>query len=296
MLTVMTNEIEMNNITVDTCTFAVPPSTKSLPRVPHDDLLTDMDDRLLANPPLTQEIIAFPGMGRLDESLPLRTLKKINNGLKKLVADNPEIFEGAIATLPLGHSEQAEKVLMEEIASSDSLLGGQIPSMYHHDLLSSARFESLFKTASDISRPLWMIDADADQICEVLLNCIRQDYFVRYPHLIVIAHGVFASDKVLSLFESIQQNHLTHVYCDTALMDPRLLTTVVSTYGADNILFSSHLPLAHLSASDDPYDMLPHAIRQVKNCVSQDTEVASILSDNWNHLMSHLPVHVPDEK
>ena len=309
MLTTMTNE---NDIAVDVCAFALPREYCDARRAsdpawkaPANRLLTDMDLRLVANPPMSQEIIACPGAAAAPT---VAEADAANAGLKRMVSDDPEMFQGAIAAAPLKDIAQAVHVLRADVAASDLLLGVGLPAVFEGTPISDERFEPLFAAAEQVQRPVWLLagknatNSDAageggNAAAKVLAGLVSSGCFQRHPRLLLIVHGALADGPTATAaaLAPLGDSLPAGLFLDTAGADAGAIEGAAGVFGAARLLFGTGLPadgVAHESDGPD-CDEAVLALARLDAAGLSEGDRHAVRCGNWEALVSCLPIDMP---
>ena len=302
MLTTMTNE---NDIAVDVCTFALPReycdarhASDPTWQAPTDKLLTDMDLRLVANPPMSQEIIACPGA---TGALTAAEADAANMGLKRMVSDDPEIFQGAIAAVPLKDIEHTLHVLRNNVATSDSLLGIGLPAIFEGTPISDEQFEPIFATAEKIQRPIWLLTAESTTTVEALAGLVFSHCFQRHPRLLLIVHDALtgAPTAAATVLAPLGNSLPAGLFLDTAGAKAGAIADAVGVFGAAHLLFGTGLPKDGVNQGDDggvdgpDCDEAILALAELDAASVSKEDRHAVRCGNWDALVSCLPVDIP---
>lgn len=269
-----------------------------------ENLLTDLDMRLVANPPRSVQIISVPVIEEAEKTMDTHTFEATNSELENDVLDHPELFLGAIARLDMRDVPWSTRFVIDTIARSDSLVGIQMLTRENGTPLTDARFSRLW-TAIDISRrPVFLhprAHARNMALCraqwvkdltQAVADLSSSTLLASHPHVRIVLHGgaLVPADTLAPL---ARLDGGRRVYVDTALATSEKIAVAAKTLGTDHVLFSSEAPFA--STGKDPLDMESAAMQAVHDAHLGTKGTAAILGDTFRAIRRSLPVNVKSE-
>lgn len=274
-----------------------------------ENLLTDMDMRLVANPPRSLQIVGSVIFDeQIREKYRAEVAQAANRELSQLVLDHPELFEGAIAHLPLNDLEFSCHYLADTIARSDTLVGIQMLTHEDGRNFADEQNSALFSMLNEVRRPVWLhpvaehssphfLESAKQQLLATVRDLMDLRWAASYPRVRVILHGgvaaLFAQGEVSA--EATRLTAQQNFVVDTAWANSLEITTAVKTLGAGRVLFSSDSPFA-TETGVESLDVAQHALEQVKSAQIDEQEKQLVLSGSWEHMRARIPVNVLSEQ
>lgn len=274
-----------------------------------ENLLTDMDMRLVANPPKSVQIISVPVISEAEKSMDSHTFEATTHELEELVLDHPELFLSALARIDMVDPAWSARFVTDTIARSDSLVGIQMMTRENGLPLTVSNYQPLWKAIDTSRRPVFIhplshsrkmadcIDSWVKDLTQALADITSSTLLADYPHVRIVLHGGALLDE-RTLENAVNalsaRSSVSRLYIDTALARTDQIQTASRIVGADHVLFSSEAPFA--SDDTDPLDMQSAAMRTVKEADLGDRATAAILGGTFTALRRTLPVNVKSEE
>ena len=271
-----------------------------------ESLLTDLDMRLVANPPRSVQIISLPVIEEAEETMGTHTFEAANDELAQAVLDHPELFLGAVARLDMHDPAWSARYVTDTIARSDSLVGIQMLPRETGLPLTGDSFGPLFAAIDDSRRPVIVHprsharnmadcrDTWAQDLARFLKDLEGSALLSDHPHLRLILHGGSLLTPE-TLTDAISQiDGARRIFVDTALADATQIAAVADVIGPDHVLFSSEAPFA--ADGQDPLDMEAAAMQAVRDANLGGKATQDVLGGTVSVMRRTLPVNVKSEE
>jgi aminocarboxymuconate-semialdehyde decarboxylase len=208
----------------------------------------------------------------LDPKLAAEAARVFNDSLASAISSYRQRF-GAWAFLPMQDPEAAAEELRRSVRDH-GFIGGHIASNVRGVYLDDPEFEPVFRTAAELSVPLFVHPADplgqdrmkdyeltivAGYLFDSTINILRMissGFFDRWPSKLVFAHaGAFSTILRARMQREVDTNpdlanglkmpigdYLRRIYADTICFEPAMLRYVASVIPVENLLLGSDAP------------------------------------------------------
>ena len=195
-------------------------------------------------------------------------LARINNDeMAELVLKRPDLFYGAVATLPLHDIDLALKEL--DYAINDlHLLGIQVQTRIGDDWLADEKYRPILARMAELDKPIWIhpdtndkLDQDIGifswpfETAHCMMHLVTSGIFNEFPNIKFITHHSgalvpFFKERVKYVMSLIPQpfngadEHFKKFYVDTAVYgNTDALMCAYNYYGPDHMFFGTDAPL-----------------------------------------------------
>ncbi len=273
-----------------------------------EPLLTDLDMRLVANPPRSVQVIALPVIEEAEKTMGTHTFETANQELAQTVLDHPELFIGALARLDMADAAWSAGYVADTIARSDSLVGIELLTREQGLPLTDASFAPIFQAIDASRRPVFVHPLShsrdmascrqqwAGQLSRMLEDLASSTLLANNPHLRLVLHGGALLDRqtLADALSHLSGKGADRLYVDTALAGSTQISTAAQVLGADHLLFSSEAPFA--SNGGDPLDMETAAMEAVRAADLGERQTQAVLGGTLAAIRRSLPVNVKSEE
>lgn len=185
-----------------------------------------------------------------------------NEELLQTVKDNADIYESAVAMLPMNNIDQSLKIL-EQVAQNEKLAGIQLFTRALDKSIADPEFEAIFSKTSELNIPIWLhpvFDENKQdnnitfsweyELTQAMYQIVNRDYFKKYPNLKIIVHHAgamvpFFSERIKRTMTPQKYLDFKKFYVDTAILgNTKALELALSFYGSEHVLFGTDTPFA----------------------------------------------------
>lgn len=186
-----------------------------------------------------------------------------NEELLAITDDNKDIFEAAVAMIPMNNIEQALKIIIEQVSPNDKLVGIQLFTRALDKSIADPEFETIFKAMSELNLPIWLhpvFDAQKREnnitfsweyeLTQAMYQIVKAGYFEKYPNLKIIVHHAgamvpFFAERIRRTMSEQEYLDFKKFYVDTAILgNTKALELALDFYGPTHILFGTDAPFA----------------------------------------------------
>jgi len=186
-----------------------------------------------------------------------------NEELLQILADNADIFEAAVAMVPMNNIPQALKIIDEQVNQNDKFLGIQLFTRALDKSIADPEFEAVFAKMSELNLPIWLHPVFDKQkrdnnitfsweyeLTQAMYQIVKAGYFERYPNLKIIVHHAgamvpFFAERIRRTMSEQEYLDFKKFYVDTAILgNSKALELALDFYGPSHILFGTDAPFA----------------------------------------------------
>lgn len=236
------------------------------------DILTDINVRreYYRKYPEIRQIISMININPedyFDSEKSFELTWKANEELIKTVKENPDLFYGAVAMVPMNHIEGAVKIINEQVASNRELFGIQLFSKALDKSIASPEYLPVFEAIHKNNLTIWLhpvFDNDKKdnnivfsweyEESQAMLEIIQADIFNKYSGIKIIIHHAgamvpFFSSRIAVTMPPQKAEEFKLFYVDTAILGNTLaLEMALDYYGEDRLLFGTDFPFGVMPA------------------------------------------------
>jgi len=218
---------------------------------------------------------------------------KGNEELSQIVADNSDIFETAVAMVPMNNIPKALKIIDEQAVKDDKFVGIQLFTRALDKSIASSEFEPVFKKMSELNLPIWLhpvFDNEKREnnitfsweyeLTQAMYQIVKAGYFEKYPNLKIIVHHAgamvpFFTERIRRTMSEQEYLDFKKFYVDTAILgNTKALELALDFYGKDHIVFGT----------DAPFAVMPNgATTEIMNAIDGMNVSAEIKSDIYRN-------------
>jgi len=268
-----------------------------------NDLLTDVDKHRASLPADHQQILSAVNLNPedfVDSEQAAALCRSANDELAATVRANRDIFPAGVAMLPMNNVPAAIKLIDEQVAGSDTLVGVQLFTQALGQPITAPVYEPIFAKLAAIGAPIWLhpvFDTHKPdnnltfsweyELTQAMYGIVAAKYFRKYPGLKVIVHHAGAmvpyfSQRIKYIQGPADYADFQKFYVDTAILgNPKALELAVDFFGSDHVLFGTDSPFGIPPVG--PTAVIEEAVSAM---AITDQQRQGILHDNWQTLMA----------
>jgi len=268
-----------------------------------NDLLTDVAKHRASLPADHQQILSAVNLNPedfVDPEQAAALCRSANDELAATVRANRDIFPAGVAMLPMNNVPVALKLINEQVAGSDVLVGVQLFTQALGQPISAPVYEPIFAELAEIGAPIWLhpvFDTHKPdnnltfsweyELTQAMYGIVAAKYFRKYPGLKVIVHHAGAmvpyfSQRIKYIQGPADYADFQKFYVDTAILgNPKALELAVDFFGSDHVLFGTDSPFGIPPVG--PTAVIEAAVSAM---AITDQQRQGILHDNWQTLMA----------
>lgn len=268
-----------------------------------NDLLTDVDKHRASLPADHQQILSAVNLNPedfVDPEQAAALCRSANDELAATVRANRDIFPAGVAMLPMNNVPAALKLIDEQVAGSDALVGVQLFTQALGQPITAPIYEPIFAKLAEIGAPIWLhpvFDTRKPdnnltfsweyELTQAMYGIVAAKYFRKYPGLKVIVHHAGAmvpyfSQRIKYIQGPADYADFQKFYVDTAILgNPKALELAVDFFGSDHVLFGTDSPFGIPPVG--PTAVIEAAVSAM---AITDQQRQGILHDNWQTLMA----------
>lgn len=268
-----------------------------------NDLLTDVAKHRASLPADHQQILSAVNLNPedfVDPEQAAALCRSANDELAATVRANRDIFPAGVAMLPMNNVPVALKLINEQVAGSDVLVGVQLFTQALGQPITAPVYEPIFAKLAEIGAPIWLhpvFDTRKPdnnltfsweyELTQAMYGIVAAKYFRKYPGLKVIVHHAGAmvpyfSQRIKYIQGPADYADFQKFYVDTAILgNPKALELAVDFFGSDHVLFGTDSPFGIPPVG--PTAVIEAAVSAM---AITDQQRQGILHDNWQTLMA----------
>lgn len=184
-----------------------------------------------------------------------------NEELLQLVADNPDIFEAAVAMLPMNNISKSVEMIDQQVAAK--FVGVQLFTRALGKSIADEEFEPIFAELAKLDVPVLLhpvFDARKPdnnitfsweyELTQAMYQIVKAGYFEKYPNLKIIVHHAgamvpFFAGRIQRTMTAQENSDFQKFYVDTAILgNPKALDLTVDYFGVSHVVFGTDAPFA----------------------------------------------------
>lgn len=184
-----------------------------------------------------------------------------NDELLKLVQDNADIFEAAVAMVPMNNLSKAIEIIDQQVAKN--FVGVQLFTRALGKSIADKEFEPIFAEMSKLDLPIFLHPVFDErkpdnnitfsweyELTQAMYQIVKAGYFEKYPNLKIIVHHAgavvpFFAGRIKYTMSAQEASDFQKFYVDTAILgNPKALELAVDYFGPSHVLFGTDAPFA----------------------------------------------------
>ncbi|KRN99122.1 amidohydrolase family protein [Companilactobacillus kimchiensis] len=264
--------------------------------------LTDMAIRHQNFPTDVKQIISNVNLNPedyFDGPVAAELCYQANDEMLKMVADNNDIFENAVAMVPMNNIDQALEIITKQVAADNKFVGIQLFTRALGKSIADPDFEAVFAKMSELNLPIWLhpvFDARKPdnnitfsweyELTQAMYQIVKAGYFEKYPNLKIIVHHAgsmvpFFAERIKFTMSEVEYNDFKKFYVDTAILgNPKALELALDFYGKEHILFGTDAPFAKM-----PNGATSEIVSAIDQMEIDEATRSDIYTDNFKNLL-----------
>lgn len=270
-----------------------------------NQLLTDVVQHRASLTADHQQIISAVNLNPedfVDPEQAAELCRTANDEIATTVRANRDIFPVGVAMLPMSNVSAALKIIDEQVAGSDALVGVQLFTQAMGDPITAPAYEPIFARMAAIDAPIWlhpvfdMRKPDNNltfsweyELTQAMYGIVAARYFRKYPGLKVIVHHAGAmvpyfSQRIKYIQTAEDYADFQKFYVDTAILgNPLALDLAADFFGSDHVLFGTDSPFGIPPVG--PTAVIEQAVNEMTVTAKQKQ---AIFIGNWQRLLTSL--------
>lgn len=268
------NTMTVNNLPIDIFAHVLAPKfhqemlkidSKIPDEIPYANLkaLFDMDFRRenIASP--TRQIISMVNLNPedyVDPDLALKLCESGNFEIESLIKENPDMFIGGIAMVPMNNLSGSLSI-MKTVAKSDDLYGIQLFTRALGKSIADPAYEEIFAKAEQLNLPILLHPVFDErkpdnnivfsweyELSQAMLQIVQAGIFEKYPNVKIIVHHAgalapFFAGRIERILSKEQAGDFKKFYVDTAILgNPSAIKLTMEYFGVKHVLFGTDAP------------------------------------------------------
>ena len=191
-----------------------------------------------------------------------------NEEMAELVKIKPNLFYGAVGTIPVDDVEASLKEI-DYCVNKLGLLGIQLYTTLERESLAEPKYRPIFELMAQLDRPIW-IHPTADlgkpgydkgmfswvyESSRFMLDAVEAGLYKDFPDLKIIIHHAggmvpHCRERIRNIMPRHEDRYFRNFYVDTALYGntPGLMSAF-DYFGADHVMFGTDAPLGGIPGS-----------------------------------------------
>ncbi|CAJ1189614.1 amidohydrolase family protein [Companilactobacillus nantensis] len=184
-----------------------------------------------------------------------------NDELLKLVQDNADIFEAAVAMVPMNNLSKAIEIIDQQVVKN--FVGVQLFTRALGKSIADKAFEPVFAETSKLDLPIFLHPVFDErkpdnnitfsweyELTQAMYQIVKAGYFEKYPNLKIIVHHAgavvpFFAGRIKYTMSAQEASDFQKFYVDTAILgNPKALELAVDYFGPSHVLFGTDAPFA----------------------------------------------------
>ena len=210
-----------------------------------------------------------------------------------------DMFEAAVLMVPMNNMDEAVRIVREQVAGNDDVVGVQVFTRALGLSIADAQFRPLFASLAEVGAPAWLhpvfdlrkpdnniVFSWEYELTQAMLQMVQAGLLQDFPGLKVICHHAgamvpFFAGRVDRILPPEQAADMRKFYADTALLgNPKALDLAVDYYGIDHVVFGTDAPFGILPAGGTK------EILEAIDAMDLDaTDRQAILTENYRRLI-----------
>jgi len=186
-----------------------------------------------------------------------------NEELLQMTTDDSDMFEAAVAMVPMNNIPEALKIIDEQVAKNDKFVGIQLFTRALDKSIASSEYEPVFAAMEKLGLPIWLHPVFDKQkhennitfsweyeLTQAMYQIVKAGYFEKYPAMKIIVHHAgamvpFFAERIRRTMSEQEYWDFKKFYVDTAILgNTKALELALDFYGKSHILFGTDAPFA----------------------------------------------------
>lgn len=242
---------------------------KDIPFI-NNEVLTDMQKRRENRLEEVKQIISYVNVNPedyTDEITSYELCKEANNELIEIIRENPDMFYGGVAMIPMNNISKAIDIIENQVLKNQELLGIQLFTRALGKSIADEEYEKIFEIANKYHLIIWLHPVFDErkpdnnivfsweyELSMAMMQIVERGIFKKYPDLKIIVHHAgamipFFAGRVKYILGPEKEKDFKKFYVDTALLgNPQALDLAANYFGISHLLFGTDAPLGIMPA------------------------------------------------
>ena len=230
-----------------------------------------------------------------------RMCREVNDELAKTVEDNPDLFYGAVAAVPMNNISEAVKIINEQVAKNKHLLGIQLFTRMLGRSIADEQYRPVLNAINNHRLIIWLhpvfdnrkpdnnlVFSWEYELSQAMQDIVLGGVYDKFPNLKILVHHAgamvpFLAGRIKYILGEEKLKQFKKFYVDTAILgNPEALHLAIDFFGLKHVIFGTDAPLGIAPAGAT--DVILDAISQLD---ISDEDKQAILSQNIDDFIHH---------
>ena len=230
-----------------------------------------------------------------------RMCREVNDELAKTVEDNPDLFYGAVAAVPMNNISEAVKIINEQVAKNEHLLGIQLFTRMLGRSIADEQYRPVLNAINNHRLIIWLhpvfdnrkpdnnlVFSWEYELSQAMQDIVLGGVYDKFPNLKILVHHAgamvpFFAGRIKYILGEEKLKQFKKFYVDTAILgNPEALHLAIDFFGLKHVVFGTDAPLGIAPAGAT--DVILDAINQLD---ISDEDKQAILSQNIDDFIHH---------
>lgn len=230
-----------------------------------------------------------------------RMCREVNDELAKTVEDNPDLFYGAVAAVPMNNISEAVKIINEQVAKNKHLLGIQLFTRMLGRSIADEQYRPVLNAINNHRLIIWLhpvfdnrkpdnnlVFSWEYELSQAMQDIVLGGVYDKFPNLKILVHHAgamvpFFAGRIKYILGEEKLKQFKKFYVDTAILgNPEALHLAIDFFGLKHVIFGTDAPLGIAPAGAT--DVILDAISQLD---ISDEDKQAILSQNIDDFIHH---------
>lgn len=269
---------------------------KEIPFI-NNEVLTDLKVRRNTTIKDVKQIISYVNVNPedyTDAKNSYELCKKANDELIETIKENPDMFYGGVAMIPMNNIDGAIDIIESQVANNKELFGIQLFTRALGKSIADDEFQRIFETINKHNLIIWLhpvfdnrkpdnniVFSWEYELSLAMMQIVEKGIFKKHPNLRIIVHHAgamisFFAGRIKYILREEKEKDFKKFYVDTAILgNPKALDLAVSYFGIDHLIFGTDAPLGIM-----PAGATKEIIDAINNMNINEQEKEMILKNN----------------
>ena len=230
-----------------------------------------------------------------------RMCRDVNDELAKTVEDNPDLFYGAVAAVPMNNVSEAVKIINEQVAKNEHLLGIQLFTRMLGRSIADEQYHPVLNAINNHRLIIWLhpvfdnrkpdnnlVFSWEYELSQAMQDIVLGGVYDKFPNLKILVHHAgamapFSAGRIKYILGEEKLKQFKKFYVDTAILgNPGALQLTIDFFGLKHVVFGTDAPLGIPPAGAT--DVILNATDQLD---ISDEDKQAILSQNIDDFIHH---------
>ncbi len=242
---------------------------KDIPFI-NNEVLTDMKRRRETSIPGVKQIISYVNVNPedyTDATTSYDLCKEANEELLDIIRENPDIFYGGVAMIPMNNIDGAIDIIKNQVVKNKELFGIQLFTRALGKSIADDEYLKIYEIANKYDLIIWLhpvfdnrkpdnniVFSWEYELSQAMMQIVEKEIFKKYPNLKIIVHHVgamipFFAGRIKYILGEDKEKDFKKFYVDTAILgNSKALELATSYFGTDHLVFGTDAPLGIMPA------------------------------------------------